>query len=109
MNCMKKEMSKTPEEIKKGMECCIPMVGCDECPYRINYDECDIEGLQHDSITLIQHLEFKRDAAITIMREFAARINSGEDVSACEYCNKEFGECNCNCLKEFELRYEEKI
>lgn len=36
--------------------------------------------------------------------EFAARINTGEDLMGCEYCNKNYAECecNCNCLKDFE-------
>lgn len=46
--------------------------------------------------------EMERLAAAT--REFAARINSGEDISACEYCKKTFGSCNCNCIEEFEIR-----
>lgn len=38
--------------------------------------------------------------------EFAARINTGEDIMGCEYCKKNYaeGECNCNCLKDFEWR-----
>ena len=60
-----------------------------------------------DIMTIVngfRQLESERDAAANAMKEFAARINSGEDVSACEYCKKEFGVCNCNCLKEFEFR-----
>lgn len=38
------------------------------------------------------------------MREFAARINAGENINACEYCGKTFGDCNCNCIEEFEIR-----
>lgn len=63
-----------------------------------------LEQIVQDFTEKTFQLEHERDKAITLMREFAARINAGEDVSACEYCNKEFGTCNCNCMKEFELR-----
>ena len=36
--------------------------------------------------------------------DFNARLNAGEDLMACEYCKKNFGECSLNCIKEFEWR-----
>ena len=48
---------KMPEEIKKGLECCINVKGCVGCPYRINLDDCDSEQLERDALAYIQQLE----------------------------------------------------
>lgn len=48
---------KTPDEIKKGLECCITD-NCNECPYRPLYDVwgCKLARAQ-DALALIQQLE----------------------------------------------------
>lgn len=54
-------MSKTPEEIKKGLECCRTPVKCECCPYQ---QECDLpfgDLVMADAFSLIQRLE--RDKA----------------------------------------------
>lgn len=48
---------KTPEEIKKGMECC-EIVTCPDkkCPYYASNIPCDVQ-VQKDALALIQQLE----------------------------------------------------
>ena len=74
----------------------------------------EFEQLQQENAGLSIMLTSAQSAAKTWKRkteaiqcdfgEFAARINTGEDLMGCEYCNKNYaeGECNCNCLKDFE-------
>lgn len=59
-------MKKTPDEIKKGMECCQCLASCDECPYQVyvygsfGCDECGCENdLLPDALAYIQQLEAK--------------------------------------------------
>ena len=58
---------KTPDEIKKGLECCQhdPYSGlcqCDNgCPYRLT-DRCD--SLRKDALAYIKRLERERDAEV---------------------------------------------
>lgn len=48
---------KTPEEIKKGLECCTGSDDCDGCPYRtIDIPDC-MSALTHDSIGYVQQLK----------------------------------------------------
>ena len=46
---------KTPEEIKKGLECCIENKGCIDCPYRGDCNE-----LEGDALAYIQQIEQER-------------------------------------------------
>lgn len=51
-------MPKTPDEIKKGLECCNNIYSCPDCPYD-NGDEswgCTVEK-NADALALIQQLE----------------------------------------------------
>lgn len=47
---------KTPEEIKKALECC-GMIGCRECPYAGGEAECIEKQLHRDAYDYIQQLE----------------------------------------------------
>lgn len=61
---------KTPDEIKKGLECCLKnaLDPCIGCPYeRIGDDEWKC-GLNADALALIQQLEAERDAAVDALR-----------------------------------------
>lgn len=50
---------KTPEEIKKGLECCTDKRGaCGECPYPLAYS-CQT-NLKRDALALIQQLEAEK-------------------------------------------------
>jgi hypothetical protein len=48
---------KTPDEIKKGLECCVSdcMSDCNKCPY--DGMPCNDMGLQRDALAYIQQLE----------------------------------------------------
>lgn len=54
-------MTNTPDEIKKGLECCsISYADCNnECPYK---PDCDGSQILKDALALIQQLEAERDA-----------------------------------------------
>ena len=53
---------RTPEEIKKGLECCDVKHSCFECPYRSDDMNC-CEQLAIDTLALIQQLIRERDEA----------------------------------------------
>lgn len=70
---------RTPEEIKKGLECCI--VGeCSKCPYMHECDDHLAKGgdmlpadvVLADMHSLIQQLERERDAAVKDLKEHGA-------------------------------------
>ena len=86
---------------------------CGSCIYNSFIGECTsvsdcydrkIADLIESLSAELEQVERERDAAVKCAKEFAARINAGEELTACEYCDKEFGTCNCNCMKEFEWR-----
>lgn len=58
------EMSKTPEEIKKGLELCVNANSCnypcDECPYEKEEEGC--KSMMEDAFALIQQLEIRNGA-----------------------------------------------
>lgn len=75
---------KTPDEIKKGLECCwknrsdIGVSVCNDCPYLgKRTGQCKVE-LGLDTLALIRQLEAERDAAILDMTIAA--------VDACDVC-----------------------
>jgi len=52
---------KTPDEIKKGLECCTLQDGnmytdCSHCPYYLTSSHCDLE-MHKDALSYIQQLE----------------------------------------------------
>ena len=63
-------MTRTPDEIKKGLEHCINGTSCRGCPY---CEECaiasDCNPMHKDLQEYIQQLEAERDAAIHDMNE----------------------------------------
>lgn len=85
---------KSPEEIKKGLECCGrgPMFLCSECPYdlrpKIPYG-CRAMDLRVDALAYIQQLERERDAAVEDMTELM------QLAQFCRHCKhlKDDGEC----------------
>ena len=82
---------RTPEEIKKGLECCINWeTGCIECPYdNLPHDEC-VVAMKSDNIALIQQLERERDAAVEDLEAM------GGDRPCCGTCLHE----NCGTNEE---------
>lgn len=88
---------KTPEEIKKGLECCTPKYeskvwySCSsECPYRPEGAFCR-NVLQRDNIAYIQQLERERDVAVILLKGecFACLHNeNGEPSRTKETCQR---------------------
>lgn len=55
-------MGRTPDEIKKGLECCQydsdGMLLCDECPYKTRSCDCEcLSKLAADALAYIRQLE----------------------------------------------------
>lgn len=52
-------MGKTPDEIKKGLECCAKssLEACEHCPYRKDCDNFEAGNLYRDAIAYINKLE----------------------------------------------------
>jgi len=69
---------RTPEEMKKGLECCFPCEepDCLECPYR-GVASCAGTRMD-DTLAYIQQLERERDAAIKDIR--------AASLSGCHVC-----------------------
>ena len=95
---------KTPEEIKKGLECCLNAgeldFVCGECPYDEAGSECD--GLYRDALAYIQQLEEKykhamenakilSDAVTKLERErdFLLKYFTDSHWAACDICKHE--------------------
>ena len=78
---------KTPEEIKKGLECCTTFgANCDDCPYD---GECMLpfgDNPEHDALTYIQQLERERDAAVEELRRT-------HNCNICKHHEKSGGTC----------------
>lgn len=64
---------KSPDEIKKGLECCITD-NCNECPYRPLYDVwgCKLARAQ-DALALIQQLEARIPRWISVEERLPRR------------------------------------
>lgn len=63
---------RTPEEIKKGLECCMGVADCLACPYKKEYSDGSkscVETSTKDAIAYIQQLERERDAAVRVLEE----------------------------------------
>ncbi len=62
---------KTPDEIKKGLDCCRGInAPCDGCPYNMetmDYDE-SVSMLHDDALAYIRQLEAERDALVRDLR-----------------------------------------
>jgi hypothetical protein len=105
---------KTPEEIKKGLECCIGDCNeyrCQECPYRQENDDCPENGgkLCEDVIAYIRQLESELEA---VRRERDAAVKdllnaSLYDYTLCKTCKKgKNGKCKpiCTPRRDYEWR-----
>ena len=70
-------MTKTPDEIKKGLECCCDLMGvmCPYCPYAEDGDASETckEEMADDALALIRHKE-KENAE---QAETIERLNTG--------------------------------
>lgn len=72
---------KSPEDIKKGLECCFPSEDpdCFECPYRAT-ENCFTVRI-NDILAYIKQLEREMDAAVEQLK--AADM---EDCLGCDHC-----------------------
>jgi hypothetical protein len=70
-------MMKTPEEIKKGLEC----GDCKNCPYKRLL--CCTEGVREDALDYIQQLEAQN---AELKREMAAAVNDLTQSRFCHAC-----------------------
>lgn len=82
---------KTPEEIKRGLECCAIRKNCAECPYKDGKlsEEC-MDTLEAEALAYIRQLEmlakpneqirWERDVAVDQLRQLG--IGFGEKVDA---------------------------
>lgn len=52
---------KSPEEVKKGLECCKSNPTCSLCPY---YEDDDCQMMEADALAYIQQLEQERDTLL---------------------------------------------
>lgn len=101
---------KTPDESKKGLECCIEMCCRGNCPY-FEDPECTT-SVRKDALALIRQLEAEnaelsgkvgrleaeRDAAVADVKSVCAtNYCSG---NYCEYCkhNESDGQCHHPCV-----------
>lgn len=100
-------MMKTPDKIKKGLECCGKGTACrGRCPYygpKFDINSCTgklsrdalalINKLEADNIAkaiVLEQLERERDAAIEQLKEF--------DCATCKHCNLEhIASICCKC------------
>lgn len=111
----------TIEETKNSLKClvmepdfCEKQIDCDNCPLIVPcYSQADTiaDALQYierlEDLAEKQNEEIKKiqnilDHVTHDSKELVARINAGDVVRTCEYCKKNFGDCNYNCLNDFE-------
>lgn len=90
---------KTPEEIKKGLECCTCQDGdgcSDMCPYS---GRCDIDpnALERDALAYIEQLERERDAAIKDIESLRVSTWSSDWCNFCKHHEPD-GQCYRKCL-----------
>lgn len=99
---------KTPDEIKKGLECCIGdclSYHCRECPYyENNFCETDGMDLCEDALAYIQQLERERDALLEAMKDtdincdYCKHSDIMQNVCKCDcsFCDIPADDCHCN-------------
>lgn len=87
---------KTPEEIKKGLECCMYEGECKRCPYQ--GEKCTITA-SGDALAYIQQLECERDAAAKdletgICCETCAHYDTDAKEPPCATCRDSYAHGN---------------
>ena len=69
-------MDKTPDEIKKGLECCISSIDtrhCARCPYGDGTCRNDLDSLEKDALAYIQQLEAQVPRWISVKEKLPER------------------------------------
>lgn len=88
---------KTPDEIKKGLECCsCNLNDCNGCPY--DGMPCNDLELERDALAYIHQLERERDAAMKDLKSVVA--SNYFDCDYCKLCKykEPDGECYHTCI-----------
>ena len=115
-------MTKTPDEIKKGLECCKFHDGdmytdCSPCPYYLTSAQCDLD-MHDDAIALIQqlekraiHLEALNQSNLTTItmqertrarfQEWISQLEAERDAAVEELANSDSPCDFCKYLKKF--------
>ena len=65
---------KTPEEIKRGLECCRVTVGCKNCPYNTGEFGCQLRN-RDDALAYIQQLETENHQLLTKAQQLESTIS----------------------------------
>lgn len=78
--------SRTPEEIKKGLECCIAHTSCDMCPY-LGTNNCMAVNTA-DALAYIQQLEEDRKERDILADAYQRAVERLKDFS-CSTCKYE--------------------
>lgn len=106
---------KTPDEIKKGLECCLGdchNYHCEECPYMnpdtVDYDGCPDNGrkLAEDALALIRQLTEEGEAAIrraSTLMEHIQQLEAERDAAVKDMTKivQEYGEPYCEYCKNW--------
>lgn len=91
-------MTRTPDEIKKGLECCL-FGQCGICPYSEEYG-CDCsEHLRDDIREYHNHLEAEIDAAVEALK-------NGDVCDACKHFGTRMDEEPCAWCSSLHSNFE---
>lgn len=72
-------MPRTPEEIKKGLECCMDHDGtCEDCPY-VDGECRAFEQLAGDALALIQQLQYDNAQQARCIENLTDKLNALND------------------------------
>lgn len=88
---------KTPDEIKRGLECCAGAAPCKDCPYFNNNDAACARNKNRDALERIQQLERELNAAVKDVRDLCASSASSNPCDFCKYEEPD-GQCHHHCL-----------
>ena len=99
-------MPKTPDDVKKGLECCIksPFRCKDDCPYK---EGCDGEQIMVDALAFIQQLEKDKDDLLEerelndYLRDRVKQLEAERDAAVAELANSDSPCDFCKYLKKF--------
>lgn len=83
---------KTPDEIKKGLECCPGQyfgVSCGKCLYSNDGVYCGENGVRimKDALEYIEQLERERDAAVKDLKA-ACKLLWDDCMQCCKFCER---------------------
>lgn len=100
-------MTRTPDEIKKGLECCMDHDGtCEDCPY-VDRECRAFEQLAGDALALIQQLQAQNAELLKKVEQLQAERDAavsdlliGPTCETCKHKNKGFNDSPCDACVE---------